>query len=231
MAKSFRLELLDIPYFCCGLISDFLIPKTAKAIRAGRRSNSRRSYDPVFARMKQIIHPLAKERDIAKMFADHADAEWAVHLTQVAIAFHRGLRGNPPVWYGTGRKDLMAGGIRVKPAIRGIAVRHGEPLPIVVNPRATLDLGFDDIQFLARGAFELHGRDNPSVERTAVWDVSRRTDGGERVFHEVILDQTEMMPLDEFEDVIRRFLEAVALAGYRHNVDRPADIIDLFRRP
>jgi hypothetical protein len=101
---------------------------------------------------------------------------------------------------------------------------------VVINARATLELGIEDLRFLARGAFEFHGRDIPGVERTAVWDVSRRSEAGERIFHESVLDQSEMMPLDEFEGVLRRFLEAVEVAGYRHNVEHPGDIIDLFRR-
>lgn len=231
MANAFRLELLDIPFFARG--PDLLqlnVGLTSKAIRAERRSDAGgRSYDPIFAIIHHLVHPMMSRSDVKRLFRDHKDQEWAKHLRTVALAIfdaHRQFKGS---WYSVGRKPRVSNGLVIKPAIRGVKVLDQEPFPVLVNARKTLDLDFQALRFLARGVFELHGRDMPNVDRVAIWDVSRSMVSGGRHFSEILFAEEEMLSLEEFDQVVDRFLRAVTGAGYDHDIDRSSRFVDLFR--
>jgi hypothetical protein len=55
-------------------------------------------------------------------------------------------------------------------------------------------------------------------------------DDGKRSLKTFLLEPEEMMPLEQFESVLRRFFEALALAGVTTIPEGVGNIADLFRK-
>ena len=87
----------------------------------------------------------------------------------------------------------------------------------------------DHARFLARGIYEFHSIDDPNDPIPMIVDVSA-SDDGKRKLKTSIFKSHEMMGLEQFESILRKFFEALALAGVTtipQGLDR---IADLFRR-
>jgi hypothetical protein len=76
---------------------------------------------------------------------------------------------------------------------------------------------------------EFHSIDDPNNPIPMIVDVSA-SDDGKRKLRTHVLEPGEMMSLEEFESILRRFFEALALASVTTIPEGLNKIADLFRR-
>lgn len=231
MAKKFRTELLDVVYFARPSVLAINIDETAHTIRSKRQESSfGRSYDEAIKLIRPMLHSGMSLSQIEAALEKYPNEDWRVHLLKVARGLFGFFGGRKASWYPTGRKPVVSGnGIVAKPPIRGVLVEDGKPHGVLINARSSLKLNDLEVSFLMRGVHELFVRDAMGVDGVLLLDLSRRADEETREVRPYWQSQTAMMSEARFEDALRRFVLAVARAGYAVEgiEDLPAD--DLFR--
>ena len=231
MAKKFRTELLDVAYFARPSILSINIDETAHAIRTKRKANSfGRSYDEAIKLIRPMVQRGMAVEQIEAALDRYPDEKWREHLLHLARGLFHFFGNRECSWYATGRKPVISGnGIVAKPPIRGVMVEGGNPHGVLINPRTSLKLTDIEVSFLMRGVHELFVRDAMGVNGVLILDLSRMADDESREIRPYWQEYTSMMSEARFEETLRRFVLAVARAGYAVEGvdDLPAD--DLFR--
>ena len=159
------------------------------------------------------------------------DVDWRIFLKEVASLLFDQFQKLGGVWYGSKRKPIeIFSAVWTKPAIRGVLVRQHVAHPLLVNPRASLSLHDDSyIAFAGRGVYELHVIDDPQAKGPAILDLGRHPATKKRQSQIHFLKEGDLMSLEQFEIILKKFLSAVRLAGFDVNPDDFYTMQDLFR--
>ena len=87
----------------------------------------------------------------------------------------------------------------------------------------------EHVRFLARGVYELHCIDDPNDPIPLIIDVSEPERGKGRMLRAYEMPVEKAISLDQFDDAVRQFLQALALAGVALPTEA-VDVIDLFKK-
>ena len=233
MKTRLVMELLDVVQLSSPNFENSNEFETAKRILSYRMRGSSNppSYDMAFAQMRNIVSGYLKKVDLVRHLETHGNDRWRSNLVDVGERLFDIFSKDHCDWHPSGRRPIETfSGIWVKPAIRGVrVVGNGEAFPCLVNPRSSLFFGSRALSFVARGIYEFHVIDNPKAIGPMIVDLGRDHISGVRANRVFMPGQLSMMPLEEFEQVLRQFLKAVELAGL---LSVPSDRhlgIDMFR--
>jgi hypothetical protein len=221
------LELLDVVQHSKPHISAIDVQKTANSLRAagGSRKNYNMAIDPisVYCSGKQ------KQEDLLKYLRTHPDPAWHKYLEDVGTRLLDIFGSNVSSWYPVGRKPIESlAGLLIKPAIRGVWVNERQPFPCLINARGSVLLEPKvSLPFVARGVYEAHVRDEIGVFGPMIVDLGKDPRTNLRANRVYYPQESEMMSIELFEEILRKFNEALILAGFRPRV--AASAFDLFR--
>lgn len=231
--KRLIIELLDVIQLTAPNFDNFSETETAAKIISYRLRGSSRppSYDMAFTQMPNIVSGHMKKSDLINHLDSHANERWRGNLKDVGERLYDVFSKDLCTWYPVGRRPIETfSGVWTKPAIRGVrVVAGGDAFPCLVNPRSTLFFNKDALSFIARGVYEFHVIDNPRAIGPMIVDLGKDPVSDTRANRVYMPEQLVMMPLEQFEEILRRFLKAVELAGM---MTVPADRhrgVDLFR--
>ena len=226
-------ELLDVVQLATPNFDSIDEFQTAAKIRSYRLRGSKNppSYDMALAQMPNIVSGLMKKPDLLRHLDGHANERWRGYLKDVGERLYDMFSRDGCTWYPVGRRPIETfSGVWTKPAIRGVrVVKGGDAFPCLVNPRSSLFFGPSALSFVSRGVYEFHVIDNPKAVGSMIVDLGKHPIANVRANRVYMPDQVKMMPLEQFEEILRRFLKAVELAGM---ISYPAERhrgIDLFR--
>jgi hypothetical protein len=233
MKRRLVLELLDVIQFATPSIAKLDLELTAKKISHFKKKGTPKSYNIAFDLLPKIATGLIKRQDVIAYLNTHPIADWRPFVEDVGIRLYEIFSEIECSWYPTGRKPIQTfSDVWTKPAIRGVAVSKGEARPCLINPRASLYLGNDNnLSFIARGVHELHVIDDVQATGTLIIDLGKHPATKLRENRVHYSEEIEMISLDEFESILRRFVEAVKLAGFNVTPDSIYTVGDLFRKP
>ena len=221
------LELLDVVQHSKPNIAQLDVAKTAKSLKdaGGSRKNYNMAIEPiaVYCSGKQ------KREDLLRYLRTHPDPAWHKYLEDVGTRLLDIFGEQESKWYPVGRRPIESvAGLLIKPAIRGVWVNKGMPFPCLVNARGSVLLDPKvNLPFVARGVYEAHVRDEIGVSGPMIVDLGKDPKTNLRANRVYYPKESEMMSIEQFEDVLRKFNEALLLAGFRPKVSTSA--IDLFR--
>jgi len=221
------LELLDVIQHAKPNILNIDPLETSKSLRKAKGSN--KNYNMALDQIQAYCSGLQKLPDLLKFLRTHPNQEWHKYLEDVGTRLLDIFGNKPSVWYPTGRKPIeSAGGLLIKPAIRGVWVSESRVLPCVINARSSVLLDSQcNLPFVARGVYELHVRDLLGATGSMVIDLGKDARTGLRANCIYFPTEAEMMSLEQFESISRKFDEALILAGLKSQA--AASSIDLFR--
>jgi hypothetical protein len=117
-----------------------------------------------------------------------------------------------------------------KTSIRGFWINDGKVYAALINCRKSQALTHSDVQFLARGVYELYCIDDPNDPIPLIVDLGLHTEDKERKARVYEVPVKEAVPLEAFETSVREFLLALNLAGIALPPPDVEHILDLFRR-
>jgi hypothetical protein len=220
-------ELLDVIQHAYPSIAAIDVVRTAQKLK--KAGGSINNYNMAIEHIPAYCSGHQKPSDLIAYLRTHPNQRWQKHLEDVGTRLLEIFDGEPSKWYHTGRKPIESiAGLRVKPAIRGVWVSSGKAFPCLINPRSTvlLEKRFN-LPFAARGVHELHVRDEVNVAGPMIIDLGKDPATDLRANRVYYPTETEMMSVEQFEDVLRKFNEALALAGFQPKA--VASAIDLFR--
>jgi hypothetical protein len=220
-------ELLDVIQTSYPNIVNIDVERTAKRIK--KAGGSRRNYNLAVDAVHPSCSGYLRERDLIAFLRTHPDEEWHPYLEDVGLRLYQIFGRKPATWHATGRKPVPSvGGLLIKPAIRGVWVDEGRAFPCLINARASIFLDdFINRPFLARGVHEFHVRDSVGVIGPMIVDLGKDPKSGVRANRVHFPTEAEMMSVEQFEDILRRFNGALELAGYKPREFGSA--IDMFR--
>ena len=220
-----NLELLDVIYYSDPNIFQINVERTAKKLRTA--GGSRKSYDMAISPIPNIVSGIQKLEDLKAYWKSHKDEAWHPHLEDVGTRIFEIFSKEVCKWYPTGRRPVdSVGGLRIKPAIRGIKVANHVAFPCLINPRSSVILDPAMARpFVARGIYELHVRDATGLFRPMIIDLGKQK--GIRANRIYYPSDADMISVEKFEEIMRSFNLALVEAGFTSN--KPASAIDLFR--
>jgi hypothetical protein len=156
--------------------------------------------------------------------------DWKNENLQVVARLLANRFGGAGRWYKAGQVPIeVLPGAYFKPSIRGTWYFDKQAYSVCINARKHQRVFPEHAKFLARGVYEFHSIDDPNSPRPMIVDLSA-SDDGKRSLKTFLLEPEEMMPLEEFESVLHRFFEALALAGVTTIPVGVESIADLFRK-
>ncbi len=220
-------EFLDILQHAKPGILSIDISKTAVSLRKakGTINNYNLAIDPIPA----YCSGLQQLGDLLAHLRTHPNPKWHPFLQEVGKRLFEVFDSRGGRWFPTGRRPIASvAGLYVKPAIRGVWVQDRKVHPCLINPRASVFLSSgDNLPFVSRGLHELHVRDDISATGPMVIDLGKDPKTGDRANRVHFPAESEMMSLEQFEDILRKFSEALILAGFRAHATK--NVVDLFR--
>ncbi len=156
--------------------------------------------------------------------------EWKNATLQAVARLLAQQFGGKGRWYKAGQLPFeVLPGAYFKPSIRGTWYFEKQAYSVCINARKHQRVFPEHARFLARGVYEFHSIDDPNSPRPMIVDLSASDDAKRRI-RIFLLGPEEMMPLEQFESVLRRFFEALALAGVTTIPEGVPSIADLFRK-
>lgn len=226
-------ELLDLPKFAYPSVLGMDSALTANNLSERLAGGGFMSYQMIWPRLEPIVAGLATDAYIKSTFSPYPNdpkQNWKnVALQDVArlLRDHFGGRGR---WYRHIEKPKKVLGFWFKPSIKGVWWVDGKGYAVLINARKGQPLFPDHIRFLARGIYELHCVEDPNDPIPLIIDVSAPELGKDRTVRVYEMPVEKAISLDEFDDALRQFLKALALAGVALPADA-ADVISLFKKP
>ena len=224
-----RFELLDCPKFAYPSLTNLDVALTAANITERLEGKGFLNYGQVWPLLPNIIAGKFNEDGIKALLSSYKTAWKNENLREVAILLLKefGTKGR---WFKEGITPFeILPGAFFKPSIRGTWYFEKQTYAVCINARKHQRLFTDHARFLARGVYELHSINDPTDPRPLIIDVSAG-ETGKRELRKFLLSAAEMMHLEEFEAILRKFFEALSLAGVTTVPERGASIADLFRR-
>lgn len=232
MKRKFTIELLDVPYFARPSLGALDVALTARRIQTLRRGGGGRSYDGAFSLIPDMTTGLATlEQLLSGLASTKDDDPWKEHLKEVAELLFALFGCCPGRWYAADRKPhQLYDRLWFKHPIRGVWFHEGRATATLVNPRR--GLSFDPLtrSFLSRGVFEFYLRDEPNIHDYLIVDLGVPPRADVRELRLYTPEMIDPMPLEQFEHVLRRFLQAVEHAGFAAQPSAEQSIADLFRK-
>lgn len=226
-------ELLDFPKFAYPSVVGMDAALTANNLLERLAGGGFMSYQMLWPRLEPIVAGLATDSYIKTAFSPYSDdpkQAWKnVAIQDVArlLRDHFGGRGR---WYRHIEKPKKVLGFWFKPSIKGVWWVDGKGYAVLINARKGQPLFPDHVRFLARGIYELHCVEDPNDPIPLIIDVSAPELGKSRILRAYEMPVQKAISLDEFDDAVRQFLKALALAGVALPTDT-ADVIGLFKKP
>ena len=229
MATRKRFELLDCPKFAYPSLTNMDVGLTAVNISERLNGKSFLNYGQIWPLLADIADGKLDDFALKARLSAHKDA-WKNEVLQEVAALLREWIGGKGRWYKEGARPFeVLPGTYFKPSIRGTWYYDGQAYKVCINARKYQRAFPDHIRFLARGVHELHCLMDPADTKPLIIDLSAGDDG-KRVLRTFNLGDEQMMGLEEFELILRRFFEALELAGVTTVPERDANIADLFRK-
>jgi hypothetical protein len=206
-------ELLDFPKFGAPSVLNINPPAAAVAlIERLVGSGGFMSYGQIWPRVDDVVRGLATDSYILNEFKAYR-ADWKNESIRNGVRLLRDYFGNKGTWYPEKSKPKFVLGFWFKPSIRGIWFYDGKAYAVLINARKTQPLTQEDICFLARGIYELHCIEDPNDPIPLIIDLSEREKGTGRELNAYVMPPEKAASLEEFELAVRRFLDALNLAG------------------
>jgi hypothetical protein len=229
MATRKRFELLDCPKFAYPSLMELDVAATAANIVERLEGKGFLNYGQVWPLLPNMAAGGIDEATILGLLNGYS-TEWKnQNLQEVALLLLE-LFGGKGRWFRAGSKPFeVLPGAFFKPSIRGTWYHRKQAYSVCVNARKHQRLFRDHARFLARGIYEFHSIDDPNDPIPMIVDLSA-SDDGVRSLKTYEFRTHEMMGLEQFESILRRFFEALALAGVTTIPEGLEKISDLFRK-
>lgn len=229
MTTRKRFELLDCPKFAYPSLLDIDVVATAANIVERLGGKSFLNYGQVWSRMADVVGGRVDEAYLRQHLSGYPD-DWKNANTQEVVRLLKQAFEGKGRWYKAGLLPFeVLPGAYFKPSIRGTLYSQGQAYSVCINARKGQRLFPDHARFLSRGVYEFHSVDDPNDPKPMIVDVSA-SENGKRELRTYVLEHEEMMPLEQFESILRRFFEALALAGVTTIPEGVENIADLFRK-
>lgn len=229
MATRKHFELLDCPKFAFPNLTDIDVVATAANILERLQGKGFLNYGQIWSRMGDIADGLVNDDYLAHHLNGYS-VEWKNENLQAVARLLAGQFGGKGRWYKVGQVPIeVLPGAYFKPSIRGTWYFEKQAYSVCINARKHQRVFPEHTRFLARGVYEFHSIDDPYTPSPMIVDLSA-ADDGRRSLKTFLLQPEEMMPLEQFEFILRRFFEALALAGVATIPEGVGSIADLFRK-
>ena len=230
MTKRGKLfELLDIPKFARPSVSNIAPTPTASVLIDRLAGKSFMSYGQLWPHITDVVEGRADDQALEGWFCAYRD-EWKNRNIRDACRLLRDLIGGRGRWYPALGRPQSILGVWFRSSIKGVWFFEGKAYAVLVNARKGQLLSRDDVLFLARGIYELHCVDDPNDPIPLIIDLSEVGDGEGREARSFIIDVEEAVPYAAFETSVRRFMEALRIAGVALPAPETGQILDLFKR-
>lgn len=236
--KPVKLSPLDVPYLakCGGDLRELVVHDTGATIfkKGGGGPNS---YEPILRRFGDLSAGRLSINQLIDWINSSDLDQFAPHLIAGSIGFHELLQRSGGIWrHRPSDERHIVGGLTTQSGVRGIWLGSDFRRACIVNLRTTENLSQGVAGFLLRACYEIFVRDEPSVSEPCVVDLSMQsfhTSGFERARRANVLtpENIPMMPLDEYELVLRRFWGALEAARVVPSESMPKDIVGTLFRP
>jgi hypothetical protein len=229
MATRKRFELLDCPKLAYPSLTEIDAPATAANILERLEGKGFLNYGQIWPRMPDVVAGHVDESYLQQRLSGYP-VQWKNDNLQEVMRLLSKAFGGKGRWYKAGLMPIeVLPGAYFKPSIRGTWYHQNQAYSVSINARKHQRVFMDHARFLARGIYEFHSIDDPNDPIPMVVDVSA-SDNGKRQLKTFIFDNSEMMSLEQFESILRRFFEALALAGVTTVPKGVGKIADLFRK-
>lgn len=223
-------ELSDVPRFAYPSLEKLDIVQTAANIQQRLADTAFMSYGAVLSRLQRTVKGDLTDFVIASELNFYKHGWKNLELQSVALLLRTALAGKG-TWYRFSQKPVeLLPSVFFRPSIKGILFTEGQPYAVSINPRKRQPWNSVHQAFIARGVYEVGCVDDPNDPLPMIIDVSS-VDGGKRDLKIRVFDPEQMMPEALFDDIVRRFFEALALVGIGSVPDKSISVIDLFRKP
>jgi hypothetical protein len=223
-------ELLDVPKFAVPDVLNLQASLTSFNLADRVYGSGFMSYGQIWPLFDVMVRGLATDEFIESAFTAYED-EWKNKAIQNAYRLLRDHFGGKGTWYRLPNVRTYVLGFWFKTSIKGFWVHDGKVYAVLINARKTQPLTWNDVRFLARGAYELHCIDDPNNPIPLIIDLGEHEEDKERKARIYEVPATQAISLEEFESAIREFLVALNLAGISLPPPPVEHIITLFRRP
>lgn len=231
MAEKFSIELLDIAYLCAPSMVDIEKEATADRIAALRGDPENKwSYDPAFSRFNRSMRgaTLSTLIDELKKLKRNVQSKSCVDVFNL---LRKELADGAIAWVPYQRIPMqLFDQFFFRGVARGILQNAEGRFSTFVNPRKSMPNDPLANSFFARGAFEAHLRDEPSLDGGLVLNLSSPRPREARKPAIFQITDENMMPLDQFDHVCRVFFDAAVAAGYLSEAPKERHFGDLFRK-
>ncbi len=233
MKRRLVVELLDVVQFAAPSITALDLDLTAKKIIHFKKTGTPRSYNIAFDLLPKVATGLLRREDVIAYLNTHHIVDWRPFVEDVGTRLFDIFSAMGCSWYPAGRKPIATfSDVYSKPAIRGVVVKDGEARPCLINPRASLFLGNGkNLSFVGRGVHELHVIDDVQAKGMLIIDLGKHPETNKRENRLHYSEEIELMSLEEFESILKNFIEAVKLAGFNVTPESVYTVGDLFRKP
>ena len=229
MATRKRFELLDCPKFAYPSLTEIDVLATAANIVERLEGKGFMNYGQIWPLLPNMTAGAIDNAAIMHLLNGYPD-EWKNDNLQEVARLLLGFLGGKGRWYRAGMKPFeVLPGAYFKPSIRGTWYHEKQAYSVSINARKHQRIFMDHARFLARGVYEFHSIDDPNDPIPMIVDVSA-TDDGKRELRTFVFETDDMMSLEQFESILRKFFEALAFAGVTTIPEGLEKVADLFRK-
>jgi hypothetical protein len=230
MATRKLFELLDCPKLAYPNLTEMDVPLTAANIADRLGSKSFLNYAQIWPLMEDVTAGRIDDAYLKRVFSSYPD-EWKNENLQDVMRLLRSHFGGRGRWYNIPHKPVQVlPGAYFKPSIKGIWFFGDRAYSVLINARKGQRIWESHARFLGRGVYEFHAIDDPNNPTPLLVDLSAPLSDRPRQIRVFDFRDYEMMGLVEFEIILRKFFEALALAGVTTIPDKIDRIGDLFRK-
>ena len=225
-------QFLDIPRFAAPDILNMDAATTGLRIGHERmQGHGYISYESVWSAFPKVIRGYATDDFIEQQFSYYRKSRdsWKNQELQTIVKLLREAFGGKGRWYPASKNFKEVLGVRFRPPIRGFWFYQGRSYAISANLRKKQRLTLEQMQFLARAAYEIHCVNDPNDPIPLIIDLSQASEGLQRERRLFTFEPNEMMPLEAMEAGLREFFSALAIAGVCAIPPRNIGLLDQFR--
>lgn len=225
-----RFELLDCPKFAYPSLANIDVQHTAQNIQERLNTKGFLNYGQVRARVPDLVGGRIDQAYI-EQFLNGYDDDWKNENLQEVTSLLGSVLAGKGRWFknGTAPFEVLPGAF-FKPSIWGTWYVDKKAYSVGINARKHQRVFPEHARFLARGIYEFHSIDDPHNARPLILDLSAGDDGKRELKRFDFQSDNQMMSVDQFEHILRRFFDALALAGVT-TVPASGFVADLFRKP
>lgn len=227
-AKYF--ELLDFPKFAYPALVGMDAALTANNLVERLGGGGFMLYGMIWPRMNVIVGGRATDQFVSTTFNKYGD-DWKNNSIQEVVNYLSHYFGGRGTWYPFPMRPKKILGFWFKPSIKGIWFVDGKAYAVLINARKGQPLHPDHRKFLARGVYELHCREDPNDPIPLIIDVSEPSRGEGRQIRAFTMPVSQSISLQEFDDSVRTFMQALQIAGVALPPDTTDSMVDIFKRP